>query len=191
MAFTEIDALNIMLENNGEDPISDSLSPKDPQVAKARSVLNRIVRQELQKGHNFNMQEKTLEVDENDVISVADSSFLNVYLPRSVGDTVAVRDNILWDRTNDIAYTTPIKVLVYLNTGLMGMPQVFREMVAYQAALEYISAYGSGMGSPQWAHVKIMRDSCLMTAYNSEFASIDNTGRLSMLYQIGGSVGLS
>ena len=189
MPISYIDAQNILLSNNGEDPISSTVPPQDPQVAKTSLIIDRITKQTLEAGHNFNIQVKTLISDSYGVIIVPDCVNI-IFEPRLRGN-VTIRDGVLWDRCNDDAYTDDIKVLLYLDMSFDSLPEIAKHYVAYEAALEYLSCYGSGMGSGQWAHCKKKRDDAWMRLLNSEYHKISDAAKLHLISLWGGSVGVA
>ena len=187
--YSEPEALNLMLMTNSEMPLIEFVDDQLLQVKKTRPILRRQLGEELRRKNNFNMVEITLLPATNGTIDI--SKFVQVYFQFQFKERLVLRDGIIWDVKTNLAYAQPIKVLAWLDMSFDELPEVFRELVAYEAALEYCSNYGKGAGSAAYARLTEKRNEAWTKANNSEYHFIQNWANLSYVYSWHGVVGTS
>ena len=133
--MNELEALNLLLRAIGTAPVN-SVSAPQPDVAAARTALNRARNQAQQRGWWFN-------IDYNTTFTPVDNGIL---IPTSISSIVAVdrnyvkRGDKLYNRyTNSYVFTDPVVIHRLIRIlDWDDMPDCMREHCAYLAAMWFV-----------------------------------------------------
>ena len=133
---SELDALNVMLTNIGQQPILN-IKNTNPQVALAKTVLNQVVSDVLTEGWTFNR-----ELD----FPIEPNSDGEVYLPENVvawdltwptDYDVVIRDGKLYDKRNhtyEFDKNTTLKMDIVWLFDFEDIPNAIRNYITIRAA---------------------------------------------------------
>lgn len=133
---SELDALNVMLTNIGQQPILN-IKNTNPQVALAKTVLNQVISDVLTEGWTFNR-----ELD----FPIEPNSDGEVYLPENVvawdltwptDYDVVIRDGKLYDKRNhtyEFDKNTTLKMDIVWLFDFEDIPNAIRNYITIRAA---------------------------------------------------------
>lgn len=133
MKTTELDAINMCLASIGEMPVKDA-SVQIPEVALAKGVIQRVIREVLSKNWHFNSDtDYKLTPDAGGFVKLPHNA-LKVD-PTDDRQDVVVRGGFLYDRTNKTkVFAQPVKVDVSWYLPFGDLPEPAAAYVAIRAS---------------------------------------------------------
>ena len=138
--MTELDAVNIMLNAIGSDPINSLPDSTDVDVANALRLLEKTSRSIQIKGWDFNTGTYTLYPNKNDNKILWDNSIMS-YSSQD-NNTYVKRGDYLYDMTNQTdTFDKEIILDVIVAVDYEDLPSVFKTYVAVKAALDFQMRY--------------------------------------------------
>jgi hypothetical protein len=141
-ATTKLDAVNIMLSHQGEEPYNSLVGETNAEVRSAVLVLDEILKETCSMGWLFNSEEDvvlTLNADsEIDVPATA----VNITFPRHAKRKYTTRRNKLYNRdTLSHTFTDSVKVNLIRLMDFEDLPEVCRKYVTVKAGRVYQGRY--------------------------------------------------
>ena len=139
---TKLDAVNILLSHQGEEPYNSITGDTNAEVRTAVFVLDEVLKETLCMGWLFNTEEDVvLSVNGDGEIDVP-SSAVSISYPRHTKRKYTTRNNKVYNR-EDLTFTHTQDLKVNL-TRLMEfemLPEVARKYVTVKAGREYQARY--------------------------------------------------
>jgi hypothetical protein len=133
--LSELQAVNLMLSNIGETPVSTLTGSGDAYVSIAQTVLSEVTRAVQEKGWEFNTdKDYTITPDASDNVVIASNVITMDTMPGGVD--VTVRQGKLYDKENHtFSFTNgAFKVEILWEFDYDDTPQYVRQYIATRAA---------------------------------------------------------
>lgn len=150
---TELDAVNALLNDIGEDPVSDLVDMDDDGLA-ALSYLQRVSREVQARGWHWNRERVELRADTNGEFLVstntiaADTSDEDVHIPVSL-EGGKLRNLTPYKTGFDTFDKDVLKVETIVLKGFDLLPEVVRQYIYIAASRRFVeSSEGVGRASP-------------------------------------------
>ena len=138
--MTELDAINVMLSNVGEAPVTE-VNIDNPEVGTAKIVLDQVNREVCSEGWDFNIDKCfTIQPDVDGNI-ILPSNAIRVTGARSDNYLVetAQRDGKLWNKRDfTFEWGGPLMVDIVWYVSFDGLPGPFQDYVAQRAARVFV-----------------------------------------------------
>lgn len=146
--LTELDAVNIILENDGEAPVASLDEDGFADVGKAQRVLRMVSRAVQTDGWAFNTDfERKFTPNVDDEITLPADTLYVRPAGNSAGIRVVERGRKLYNLdTNSYTFTQPVYMDICQMLDFTDLPAAARNYVSVRAARVY---QASGTGSPQ------------------------------------------
>jgi hypothetical protein len=147
--LTELDAVNMILRNDGEAPVDTLDDTGFSEVADAVSVLNNIAAEEQTRGwaYNTDYEVRLLPDAITGQIALTDDVLQVTPTLYSLGMDVVERGRKLYDlRANSYVFTAPVYLNIIRFLPFNDLPAYARVHIAIRAARRY---QAQGTGSPR------------------------------------------
>jgi|TARA_Y100000310_G_scaffold244821_1_gene249713 hypothetical protein len=139
---TRLEAVNVMLSQQGEEPYSSLSGQVTAEVKIAEMILDEISREVLAMGWKFNTEyDWPLSPNSDDNI-ILPTDAINLRFPRHEKSQYTTRDGKVYDRTNrTFTITSTLKVDLTWLLEFTQLPEVARKYITIRAGREFAARY--------------------------------------------------